>query len=241
MKNNILCGFHSIESALTENRIKEVFVDSGRNDKRVRDLLNVTKASNLPISFISKTELDKIAGGMRHQGIVARGIGAIARKGLLGYLKTIECPLVLVLDGLNDPANVGSCIRSAAVAGVDCVVIPKNHGCGLTATVVRVAAGGATMIPVFEETNWNPLLEEIKRLGLWLIGLDENSKRDLYTVDLTVPIALVIGSEDKGLRQLTRKKCDQLVKIPAGGSIKSLNAGTASGVALFEACRQRRG
>jgi 23S rRNA (guanosine2251-2'-O)-methyltransferase len=241
MKNNIFCGFHSIENALTENQVKEVFVDSRRKDKRIKNLLKVSTASNLPISFVSKTDLDQIAGGMRHQGIIARGIDAITRKGLLGYLKTIDCPLVLILDGLNDPANIGSCIRSAAVAGADCAVIPKNHGCGLTATVVRVAAGGATMIPIFEESNWGPLLDGIRKLGLWLIGLDENSELDLYVVDLAVPIALVIGSEDRGLRQLTRKKCDQLVKIPAGGSIKSLNAGTASGVALFEACRQRRG
>ena len=238
-KTNILSGFHAVETALSKNRIQEVFVDSTRSDSRMQEVLKVVKALDLPIRPRTKHQLDKLTGGIRHQGIVARTLGPVVRKGLVKYLENIDRPLLLILDGLNDPVNFGSCVRSAGVAGVDCVGYPKHHGCGLTPTAARVAAGGAAAIPIFDESNWGPMLESVKKLGIWLIGLDENAAVNLYTADLSVPTALIIGSEEKGMRQLTRQKCDHIVSIPTAGAIKSLNAGTAASVAIFEACRQR--
>ena len=238
-KDNILAGFHAVETNLSKNRIQEVFVDSARRDRRMQDLLKVLTALEIPIRLRNKNQLDKLTGGIRHQGIAARTLGSVVRKGLVKYLKNIDQPLLLILDGLNDPVNFGSCVRSAAVAGVDCIGFPKHHGCGLTPTAARVAAGGAAAIPIFEESNWGPMLESMKKLGIWLIGLDEKATMNLYTVDLSVPTALIIGSEDKGIRHLTRQKCDDIVCIPTTGGIKSLNAGTAASVAIFEACRQR--
>ena len=237
--DNILAGFHAVEAALSKKRVQEVFVDPARNDKRMRELLKSLATLDLPIRRKNKNQLDKLTGGIRHQGVVARTLGPVVRKGLVKYLENIDRPLILILDGLNDPVNFGSCVRSAGVAGLDCVGFPKHHGCGLTPTAARVAAGGAVAIPIFEESNWGPMLESMKRLGIWLIGLDENATMNLYAVDLSVPTALIIGSEEKGIRQLTRQKCDDIVRIPTAGIISSLNAGTAASVAIFEARRQR--
>jgi 23S rRNA (guanosine2251-2'-O)-methyltransferase len=241
IENNILCGFHAVEAALAANHVKELFIESHRTDMRMRRLIAAANAAKVPIRTTNKSELDQMSDGVRHQGVIARGAQILVRNGLIRYLKNVDCPLVLILDGFNDPANFGNCLRSGAAIGVDAIVIPKHRGCGLTSTAIRVAAGGATSVAIFEEGNWGPLLESMKALGLWLMGLDERANIDFYEVDLSVPVALVVGSEDKGLRQLTRRRCDQLVRIPTSEKLSSLNAATAAGVAMFEAHRQRRG
>ena len=235
-----LCGFHAVQVALSENRIRELYFDRRRVDRRMQTLLDEAKANQLSLKASDKAELDHLSGGIRHQGVVAIGKGVMPRTGLIRYLKGIESPLVLVLDALQDPTNLGSCLRNGAAAGADAIVMPKRKGCGLTPAAVRIAAGGATTLAIFEEGNWGPLLETMKSRGLWLIGLDERAGDDLYQVDLTTSLAVVVGAEDSGLRQLTRRRCDHLVRIPTRGPVTSLNAATAAGIALFEAQRQRR-
>lgn len=157
------------------------------------------------------------------------------------YLTQLErVPLLLVLDGVQDPQNLGACLRTAAVAGVDGVILPRKKGCPITATVKRVAAGGVSHLSIFEESNWNRVMTTLKNSGLWIVGTDEKAESDIYSTDLVRPVALVLGAEDKGLRRLTRKQCDQVVRIPAVGGIHSLNVSVATGVALFEVLRQRR-
>jgi 23S rRNA (guanosine2251-2'-O)-methyltransferase len=236
-----LCGFHAVGVALSKNQVRELYFDRRRVDKRMQALLDLAKASQLFLKASDKAQLDRLSGGVRHQGIVAIGRAGIPRKGLIRFLDGLESPLVLALDALQDPTNLGSCLRNSAAAGADAVVMPRNKGCGLTPAALRVAAGGANSLAIFEEGNWGPLLEAMKSRGLWLIGLDEHASEVVYQVDLSVPLALVVGAEDRGLRQLTRQRCDQVVRIPARGSVTSLNAATAAGIALFEAQRQRSG
>ena len=227
-----LCGFHAVEVALSKNQVRELYFDRRRVDRRMQTLLDSAKGSQLSLKPSDKVELDRLSGGVRHQGIVAIGRVAMPRTGLIRFLGGIERPLVLVLDALQDPTNLGCCLRNGAAAGADAIVIPRHKGCGLTPAAVRVA--------IFEEGNWGPLLEAMKSRGLWLIGLDEHASDDVYQVDLSVAVALVVGAEDRGLRQLTRQRCDQLVRIPTHGPVTSLNAATAAGIALFETQRQRK-
>lgn len=197
------------------------------------------KEKQLVLKESEKTELDRLAGGVRHQGVVAISEATILRTGLIRHLRGIECPLVLMLDAIQDPTNLGSCLRNGAAAGADAIVLPRRKGCGLTPAAARVAAGGATSLAIFEEGNWGPLLKTMKSHGLWLIGLDEHASDDLYTADLSVPLALIVGAENSGLRRLTRQRCDQLVHIPTRDPVASLNVATAAGIAMFESQRQR--
>ena len=239
-KGTTLCGFHAVGIALNGDRVKTLYFDADRLDRRMRELLNEARTVGIVPQALTKTRLDQLAGGIRHQGVVALGEAQGPRRGFIRYLKEVEgAPLVLVLDGIQDSGNFGGCLRSAAAAGVDAVLTPRNQGCGLTSAAARVAAGGAAIVPVFEEGNWGPLLLAMKGLGVWLIGSDENARDDLYQVDLSGPIGLVVGSEDRGLRRLTRQHCDRLVRIPTIAPIHSLNAATAAGIALFEVRRQR--
>ena len=235
-----LCGFHAVQVALSENQVRDLYFDRRRVDRRMQTLLDAAKANHLSLKASDKAELDRLSGGVRHQGVVAIGKVATPRTGLIRFLEGIECPLVLALDALQDPTNLGSCLRNGAAAGADAIVMPRRKGCGLTPAAVRVAAGGANSLAIFEEGNWGPLLEAMKSRGLWLIGLDEHASDDVYQVDLSASLALVVGAEDRGLRQLTRQRCDQLVRIPTRGPVTSLNVATAAGIALFEAQRQRR-
>ena len=230
-----------MDVALSGNQIRELYFDRDRVDKRMRKLLDQAKTQTLTLKPVEKAKLDSLANGIRHQGVVAISESEMPRRGLIRYLEGTERPLVLVLDAIQDPTNLGGCLRNGAAAGVDAIVMPRGKGCGLTPAAARVAAGGATCSVIFEEGNWGPLLERLKALGIWLIGLDERATEDLYQIDLSIPLALIVGAEDKGLRQLTRHRCDQLVRIPARSPINSLNVATAAGVSLFEAQRQRRG
>jgi 23S rRNA (guanosine2251-2'-O)-methyltransferase len=210
------CGFHAVQNALDHPETVEVLLyDVERNDLRLKELTEQARRSQVQIRATGKKELDKVSAGVRHQGVIIIHTTDLAKPPLPleEYLTQLEAvPLLLVLDGVQDPQNLGACLRTAAAAGVDGVILPRKKGCDITATVIRVAAGGISHLSVFEESNWN----------------------------LVRPVALVLGAEDKGMRRLTRKQCDQVVRIPAVGGIHSLNVSVATGIALFEALRQRR-
>ena len=217
--------------------------DVERNDLRLKELAEQARRSQIQIRATEKKELDKLSAGVRHQGVIVIHTTGLVKPALPleEYLNQLErVPLLLVLDGVQDPQNLGACLRTAAAAGVDGVILPRKKGCPITATVMRVAAGGISHLSIFEESNWNRVMTTLKNNGLWIVGTDENAENDIYSTDLAGPVALVLGAEDKGLRRLTRKQCDQVVRIPAVGGIHSLNVSVATGIALFEVLRQRR-
>ncbi len=217
--------------------------DVERNDLRLKELAEQARRSQIQIRATEKKELDKLSAGVRHQGVIVIHTTGLVKPALPleEYLNQLErVPLLLVLDGVQDPQNLGACLRTAAAAGVDGVILPRKKGCPITATVMRVAAGGISHLSIFEESNWNRVMTTLKNNGLWIVGTDENAENDIYSTDLARPVALVLGAEDKGLSRLTRKQCDQVVRIPAVGGIHSLNVSVATGIALFEVLRQRR-
>ena len=238
------CGFHAVQNALNYPETVEILLfDVARNDLRLKELVEQARRSQVQIRATGKKELDEVSAGVKHQGVIIIHTTGLAKPTLpieehLAQVKQV--PLLLVLDGIQDPQNLGACLRTAAVAGVDGVILPRNKGCHITATVIRVAAGAVSHLSLFEESNWNRVMTILKNRGLWIIGTDEQSENDIYSTDLVGPVALVMGAEDKGLRRLTRKHCDQVVRIPAAGGIHSLNVSVATGIALFEVLRQRR-
>ncbi len=238
-KNNILCGFQAVLAALSSRLISDLYVDRNRSDTRMTGLIERASAEHISIHVTNKEELDLLAKGIRHQGVIAISKSLNTRTGILQFLSKKAHPLVLILDGIQDPGNLGNCLRNGAAAGVDAVLIPRKKGCALTQTAIRVAAGGAACFPIFEEGNWTKTLNSIKSQGIWLIGLDEKGGDSLYTAPLSDSVALVLGSEDKGLRRITRECCDRLVHIQTERPVQSLNVGSAAGIALFEARRQR--
>ena len=238
------CGFHAVQNALKHpDNVEVLLYDTERNDLRLEDLIKQARLSQVQTRATNKKELDKVTAGVKHQGVVIVHTTVLAKPSLPleKYLTQLErVPLLLILDGVQDPQNLGACLRTAAAAGGDGVILPRNKGCHITATVIRVAAGAVSHLSLFEESNWNRVMTILKNRGLWIIGTDEQSKNDIYSTDLVGPVALVMGAEDKGLRRLTRKHCDQVVRIPAAGGIHSLNVSVATGIALFEVLRQRR-
>ena len=238
------CGFHAVQNALNHPETVEVLLyDVERNDLRLKELTEQARRSQIQIRASGKKELDKVSAGVRHQGVIIIHTIDLAKPSLPleEYLTQLEAvPLLLVLDGVQDPQNLGACLRTAAAAGVDGVILPRKKGCDITATVIRVAAGGISHLSVFEESNWNRVMTTLKNSGLWIVGTDERAENDIYSADLVRPVALVLGAEDKGMRRLTRKQCDHVVRIPAVGGIHSLNVSVATGIVLFEALRQRR-
>jgi len=223
--------------------VEVLLYDVERNDLRLKELAEQARRSQIQIRATEKKELDKLSAGVRHQGVIVIHTTGLVKPALPleEYLNQLErVPLLLVLDGVQDPQNLGACLRTAAAAGVDGVILPRKKGCPITATVMRVAAGGISHLSIFEESNWNRVMTTLKNNGLWIVGTDENAENDIYSTDLAGPVALVLGAEDKGLSRLTRKQCDQVVRIPAVGGIHSLNVSVATGIALFEVLRQRR-
>ncbi len=237
-------GFHAVQNALKHpGNVEVLLYDVDRNDLRLKELIKEARLSQVQTRATDKKELDKVTAGVRHQGVVIVHTAGLTKPSLPleRFLIQLErVPLLLVLDGVQDPQNLGACLRTAAAAGVDGVILPRKKGCHITTTVMRVAAGGVSHLSIFEESNWNRVMTTLKNRGLWIVGTDELSEDDIYSTDLVGPVALVLGSEDTGIRRLTRKQCDQVVRIPAVGGIPSLNVSVATGIALFEAVRQRR-
>ncbi|HMW30138.1 MAG TPA: 23S rRNA (guanosine(2251)-2'-O)-methyltransferase RlmB [Plasticicumulans sp.] len=246
MSEELIYGLHAVGAALRHEpqRLRGLWVDRRRRDARIRELLALAEAAGVRVYAEDAEALDRQCGGERHQGVFAR-MKAAERQWredeLDALLDAIEGPaLLLVLDGVQDPHNLGACLRSADAAGVHAVLAPNDRAAGLTPTVRKVACGAAEHVPFIPVTNLARTLRELKQRGIWLVGAAGEAEADLYAMDLAGPVALVLGAEEKGLRRLTREECDYLAHIPMTGTVESLNVSVATGVFLFEALRQRR-
>jgi len=240
----VLFGFHAVTVRLktAPQTVDEVHVDPARRDARMRQFVERARAAGARLIDSDADRLARLAGTARHQGVVARVQPLEAPQRLDDVLDAAgPAPLVLVLDGVTDPHNLGACLRVADGAGACAVVAPKDHAVGINATVAKVASGAAETVPYLMVTNLARTLGELKDRGLTVVGTADDAEATLFEVDLTGPLALVLGAEGAGLRQLTRKTCDRLVRIPMQGAVESLNVSVAAGVCLFEARRQRGG
>ena len=242
-----LFGFHAVGVRIktAPKSVYEVFYDVQRRDARMRAFTDRARDSGIKLVESDGLRLAKMCGSHGHQGVVAR-VDALAQVTSLDELlenleaSGIKNPLLLVLDGVTDPHNLGACLRVADGAGAHAVIAPKDHAAGISAIVSKVASGAAETMPYFMVTNLARTLGELKERNIWCIGTSDDAEKTIYDVDLTGPVALVLGAEGEGMRQLTRKTCDQLVSIPMHGAVESLNVSVASGVCLYEALRQRR-
>lgn len=239
-------GIHAVDVILRRSpeRIISLSIQSDRNDKRIQGLLSLAQNQGVAVDRVSKADLDEMVSE-RHQGVVAvitprQADGGVAERDLSGYLKGIDCPLVLVLDGVTDPHNLGACLRSADAAGVAAVIVPKDNSAELNAVARKVASGAADVIPLVRVTNLARTLRSLKELGIWIVGTTGEADTLVYDQDLSIPTALVMGAEGPGMRRLTTEACDFLVKLPMAGDVSSLNVSVATGICLFEAVRQRR-
>ena len=239
-------GIHAVDVILRRSpeRIISLSIQSDRNDKRIQGLLSLARNQGVAVDRVTKADLDEMVSE-RHQGVVAvitprQADGGVAERDLSSYLKGIDCPLVLVLDGVTDPHNLGACLRSADAAGVAAVIVPKDNSAELNAVARKVASGAADVIPLVRVTNLARTLRSLKELGIWIVGTTGEADTLVYDQDLSIPTALVMGAEGPGMRRLTTEACDFLVKLPMAGDVSSLNVSVATGICLFEAVRQRR-
>ena len=243
-QTSFIYGFHAVIAKLRHqpDAIIEIFVDSGRQDARIRDLLRHAELQDVRVMNVDGKRLEGMAGGgRRHQGVVARVKSMVRQLALDDVLDTLEePPFLLVLDGVQDPHNLGACLRVADAVGAHAVIAPKDRAVGLTQTVAKVASGAAESVPYITVTNLARTLRELKERGIWVIGTDAEAQEDLYAATWPQGMAWVLGAEGDGIRRLTRENCDQLVTIPMLGSVQSLNVSVAAGVCLYEA-RRRRG
>ena len=238
----VLFGFHAITVRMktAPQSVIELHVEANRRDARMRSFVDRARDAGIKIIETDGERLDKMAGTSRHQGVVARVEHVAMPHSLDEVVESIEGPpLLLVLDGVTDPHNLGACLRVADGAGAHAVVAPKDHAVGVNATVAKVASGAAETVPYIMVTNLARTLGELKDFDIRIIGTSDDAEHTLYDLDLTGPVAFVLGSEGDGMRQLTRKTCDQLVRIPMAGAVESLNVSVAAGVCLYEALRQR--
>jgi len=242
MSTKVLFGFHAVTVRLktAPASVVEVHIDASRRDARMRQFVARVQEAGSKLVESTDDHLIRMAGSPRHQGVVARVTPLPQHHSLDAVLDAVAGPpLVLVLDGVTDPHNLGACLRVADGAGANAVVAPKDHAVGLNATVAKVASGAAETVPYLMVTNLARTLGELKDRDLRVIGFSDDADVTLFDADLTGPLALVLGAEGSGLRQLTRKTCDLLVRIPMAGAVESLNVSVAAGVCLFEALRQR--
>ncbi|MET0101208.1 MAG: 23S rRNA (guanosine(2251)-2'-O)-methyltransferase RlmB [Sedimenticola sp.] len=244
-RSQLVAGVHSVRTALKHGAgsVLEIWVEARRRDRRIKEVIGLARDAGLKVLQVSREELDQLVPGANHQGVVARTEvpAALGEGELKSLLQDLDGPpFLLVLDGVQDPHNLGACLRSADGAGVHAVVAPKDRSAGLTPTAVKVACGAAETVPFIQVTNLARTLRWLsEELGIWLVGTAGEAEAELYQVDLKGPLAIVMGAEEKGMRRLTREACDQLVKLPMAGSVESLNVSVAAGVCLFEAVRQR--
>jgi len=243
-KSIFIFGFHSIESLLNTNpeSVLKVFFQTSRKDVRVNDLNKSLSDLKIPFSELDKTGLDRIARGEVHQGVISEVIlpPLLTEDALLSSIENLSTkPLILILDSIQDPRNLGACLRSANAAGVSHVIINKDGSASINALVHKTSAGAINSLQIFHVTNLSRTIKSIQEKGIWVIGLDGDSSSKIYDVNLTDSTAIVMGTEGKGIRQLIKKTCDQLVTIPMSGNVESLNVSVATGIALFESKRQR--
>ncbi|MGA2509321.1 MAG: 23S rRNA (guanosine(2251)-2'-O)-methyltransferase RlmB [Candidatus Acidiferrales bacterium] len=238
---NWITGFHAVEEALAARRpLDRILVARGRHGERIEAVVRLAKSCGVPLRFEDRLQLDRLTGTREHQGIAALGAAkpAVELEDLL-RVKTGQGLLVL-LDGIEDPHNLGAIVRTSLAAGAQGVVIPERRAAGLTDTVERASAGALAHLPVARVKNLVRAMEEVKEAGYWLVGLDERAEKNFTDVDLTGSVGIILGREGEGLHELTRKRCDFLVSLPTTGPVRSLNVSVAAGVMLFEAVRQRR-
>ena len=242
MATHMLFGFHAVTVRLktAPKSVIEIHHDVARRDQRMRQLLERAKDAGMRLIDSDDDRLQKLCGTHRHQGVVARAEVISLSHSLDDTLDAAEGnPLVLVLDGITDPHNLGACLRVADGAGVHAVVAPKDHAVGLNATVAKVSSGASDTVPYMMVTNLARSLNELKERNLRVIGLSDTATKSLYDIDLSGPVAFVLGAEGSGMRQLTAKTCDELVSLPMHGAVESLNVSVAAGICLYEVVRQR--
>ena len=239
-----VAGIHSVRTALKfgPGGVTELWLERSRRDQRLHELAELAKAAGVAVRQVARDELDRGAQGTNHQGALAwvRTPAARGDGDLADILAAIDGPpFVLILDGVQDPHNLGACLRSADGAGVHCVIAPKDNAVGLTPVVTKVASGAAETLPYIQVTNLARTMDLLKDQGIWLYGAAGEADTSLYATDLKGPLGLVMGNEGKGLRRLTRERCDGLIRLPMRGHVESLNVSVATGVCLYEALRQR--
>ena len=241
----IASGIHAVEAVLqrTPDRVETLLLRDGRLNTRLANLQALAQAVNVRIERVPAERLDQLAEGARHQGVAVRYQSApvLNEAGLMRLLDELDAsPLLLLLDGVTDPHNLGACLRTADATGVDAVVVPRDQAAGLTPTVRKIASGAAESVPFVQVTNLARTMDQLKKRGIWITGAADAAASSLYQHDLTGPLAIAMGAEGKGLRRMTRERCDFLVSIPMLGQVESLNVSVATGVMLYEALRQRK-
>ena len=239
-----LIGFHAVTARLRQHPqgVRAIYVDARRRDQRARELLDRAAQAGVVVHAADSARLHAMAGSDRHQGVVAIVDGAVPRQDLDDLLDTLaEPPLLLVLDGVTDPYNLGACLRNADAFGAHAVIVPKDRAVAVNATVAKAASGAADTIPVISVTNLARTLRELKEREVWIVGADAQGDEGLFDAALTGPLAWVLGAEGSGMRRLTRECCDRVVSIPLLGTVSSLNVSVASGICLCETRRQRLG
>ena len=242
-KTTVTVGINSVRSALKfgAEGVTELWLDRSRRDRRLAELAALARVADVVVRQVARDDLDQAADSGNHQGALAwvRMPAARNEQDLDRLLDTTEQPLLLVLDGVTDPHNLGACLRSADGAGATAVIAPKDKAVGLTPVAVKVASGAADSVPFVQVTNLARTLETLKARGIWLIGLADQAPATLFEIDLRGPIALVLGSEGTGLRRLTQERCDLLASLPMHGRVESLNVSVATGICLYEVVRRR--
>ncbi|WP_404970186.1 23S rRNA (guanosine(2251)-2'-O)-methyltransferase RlmB [Vibrio campbellii] len=243
MSNEFIYGIHAVKAVLEREpeRFIEAYVLKGRQDDRLMPILNDLQICGVSIQQMTRKTLDDKANGANHQGIIARVKAAkqLNENDIDGILAQHESPLLLVLDGVTDPHNLGACLRNADAAGAAAIIVPKDRSAPMNATVSKVACGAAEVVPLIRVTNLARTMRTLQEQGIWFVGTAGEATHDIYQAKLTGPLAIVMGAEGDGMRRLTRETCDDLIKIPMAGSVSSLNVSVASGICLFEAVRQR--
>jgi 23S rRNA (guanosine2251-2'-O)-methyltransferase len=243
-ETRIIYGFHAVTSRLRQNAgsVKELYVDAVREDRRAQELIKMAESRGTRVMRVDEKRLDGMTHHARHQGVAAR-IEAVALPAHIDeVLEALTEPaLILILDGVTDPHNLGACLRVADALGVHAVIAPKDRAAGINATVSKVASGAAETVPYLAVTNLARSMRELKEQGIWIVGADERADNDLYSAKLQGPLAWVLGAEGEGMRRLTREQCDELVRIPMLGTVESLNVSVSAGICLAETRRQRRG
>jgi len=239
----LIYGFHAVIGKLRAHpdAVLEIFVDRGRDDARARDLARLAEERRVRIRAVEPGRLDAmVREGTRHQGVVARVSAAAPARGLEEVLAALaEPPLLLALDGVTDPHNLGACLRVADAAGAHAVIAPKDRAAGLSATAVKVASGAAESVPYVPVTNLVRTLEALKEQGVWIVGTEASAAESLFEADLPEAVAWVLGAEGRGMRRLTREHCDRVVRIPMLGAVESVNVAVAAGLCLYESRRRR--
>lgn len=244
MKNELIYGIHAVQTAIvqTPQSLTEIWLDSNRHDKRMAEIHRLAGQHGVRRHDVPREQLDRLLPGVNHQGVIARCKmpGVKTEHELFELIQDLAKPaLLLILDGVQDPHNLGACLRAADGAGADAIIVPKDKSVGLTPVVAKVASGALHNVPLVQVTNLARTMEQLKKAGVWLVGMDDKGDQTLYQMDLTQSVAIALGAEGTGLRRLSKEKCDFLVKLPMSGVVESLNVSVATGICLYEAMRQR--